>query len=338
VSDDNLQPLHVEEGIDRFLRHHESSVGESTMANARTRLRHFKEWAEEVDIENLNELTGRDLADFVAWRRGDIAPVTLQKQLSTVRMALRYWADIEGVTEGLAEKLHSPELPDGSEARDIHLENQHATETLEYLDRYAYASRRHVVISLLWRTGMRRSALRSIDLDDLRPEEHAIVLEHRPETGTILKNHEDGERWVYLGPRWYQIVDDYVDKNRIDVTDDHGRDPLITTRYGRPTGDTIYIWVNMATQPCEYGRDCPHDRDPNTCEANSTDGYPSRCPSSRSPHGIRRGSITHHLTHGTSPEVASERMDVSLEILYKHYDARDEREKMGVRKDDLPDK
>ena len=69
----------------------------------------------------------------------------------------------------------------------------------------------------------------------------------------------------------------------------------------------------------------------------STDGYPSRCPSSRSPHGIRRGSITYHLTQETSPEVASERMDVSLEILYKHYDVRDEREKMGVRKDNIPD-
>lgn len=338
MSEDELQPLYLEDGIDRFLEHYEPSVVESSRANARTRMRHFKEWAEEAGIKNLNELTGRDLADFVAWRRDDVSPVTLQKQLSTPRMALRYWADIEGVTEGLAEKLHSPELPDGAESRDIHLENQHATEILEYLDKYAYASRRHVVISLLWRTGMRRSALRSIDLDDLRPEEHAVVLEHRPETDTILKNHDDGERWVYIGPRWYQILDDYIDKNRIEVTDDHGREPLITTRYGRPTGDTIYKWVNMATQPCEYGRDCPHDRDPNTCEANSTNGYPSRCPSSRSPHGIRRGSITHHLTHGTSPEVASERMDVSLEILYKHYDARDEREKMSVRKDNLPDK
>jgi site-specific recombinase XerD len=337
MSNDDLQPLAVRDGIDRFLRHHESSVGESTMANARTRLRHFKEWTEEADIENLNELTGRDLADFVAWRRDDIKAITLQKQLSTVRQALRYWADIEGVTEGLAEKLHAPELPDGAESRDIHLKNQHATETLEYLDKYDYASRRHVVVSLLWRTGMRRSALRSIDLDDLCPDDHAVVLEHRPDTDTVLKNHDDSERWVYLGPRWYQVVDDYIDKNRIDVTDDYGREPLLTTPYGRPTGDTINKWVNMATQPCEYGRDCPHGRDPKTCEANSTDGYPARCPSSRSPHALRRGSITHYLARGTSPEIASERMDVGLDTLYKHYDARDEREKMGVRRDNLPD-
>lgn len=337
VTDDDLHPLPVEEGIERFLRHRESSVGESTMANARTRLRHFQDWTEERDIENLNTLDGRGLADFVAWRRGDIAPVTLQKQLSTVRMALRYWADIEGVTDGLAEKLNAPELPDGAEARDVHLDSGRATQILEYLDRFEYASRTHVVMSLLWRTGMRRSALRSIDLDDLRPDDHAIVLEHRPDEGTILKNHRDGNRWVYLGPRWYQIVDDYVATNRLDKVDEYGREPLLTTTHGRPTGDTIYTWVNRATQPCEYGRECPHDRDPETCEARGANGYASQCPSARSPHAVRRGSITHHLAHGTAPEVASERMDVSLDILYKHYDARDEREKMDVRKDSLPD-
>ena len=252
------------------------------------------------------------LSDFVAWRRGDVAPITLQKQLSTVRQALRYWADIEGVTDGLAEKLHAPELPDGAEVRDVHLESHRASRILEHLDRYDYASRRHVVISILWRTGMRRSALRSLDLDDLRPDDHAVVLEHRPETGTKLKNHHAGERWVYLGPRWFQIIEDYVDKHRIDATDDYGRESLITTQYGRPIGDTIYTWANRVTQPCEYGLDCPHDHDPKTCEAATTDGYPSRCPSARSPHAIRRGSITHHLNHGTSPKIASERMDVSL--------------------------
>ena len=62
VSDD-LNPLAPEEGIDRFLRHRESGVRDSTMRNTRTRLRLFKQWCEEQEIENLNSLTGRDLAD-----------------------------------------------------------------------------------------------------------------------------------------------------------------------------------------------------------------------------------------------------------------------------------
>ncbi|WP_227260934.1 tyrosine-type recombinase/integrase [Salarchaeum japonicum] len=336
-SNDDLQPLPPEEGVTRFLRHREPSVRDSTLSNARTRLRYFTEWCEEREIENLNTLTGRDLADFVAWRREDIAAITLQKQLSTIRVALRWWADIEAVRDGLAEKVHAPELPDGANSRDVHLKPARADRMLEHYGTYQPGSREHVLLALLWRTGMRRGALRSLDEDDLRPDDHAVVLRHRIEEGTRLKNGESGERWVYLGPRWYQVVERYVQNpNRPDVTDESGRSPLLTTRKGRPTGDTIYANVCRLTQPCEIGRECPHDRDPGTCEARGVDGHPARCPSSRSPHAIRRGAITHHLNQDTPPETVSERMDVSLDVLYEHYDARTEREKMDVRREQLP--
>lgn len=147
-----------------------------------------------------------------------------------------------------------------------------------------------------------------------------------------LIHGEAGERWVYLGPRWFQVVDDHLNNpDRNDVTDEYGRRPLITTQRGRPTGDTIYNWVNKATHPCEI-EECPHDRDPATCEARGTDGYPSKCPSARSPHALRRGAITSHLNDDVAPETVSERMDVSLEVLYDRYDARTPREKMEVRK------
>jgi len=332
---EELDPLSPEEGIERFLTHREPSVRESTIRNARTRTRFFLEWCEEREIENLNNLTGRDLADFVAWRRGDVAAITLQKQLSTIRVALRYWADIEAVPEGLAEKLHAPELPDGAESKEVAIEPERAQKILDYLSEHHYANRDHIVFLVLWRTAMRRGALRSLDVDDLAPDDHALRLEHRPEQGTKLKNGEDGERWVYLGPRWYQPIDDYLDNpDRNEVTDDHGRQPLITTRDGRPTGDTIYNWVNKLTHPCRL-RECPHDREPDDCDALGTNGYPSKCPSARSPHALRRGSITYHLNKSVSPEVVSERCDVSLEVLYEHYDVRTEQEKMTVRKQQI---
>jgi site-specific recombinase XerD len=306
----DLEPLSPEEGVKRFLDWRESSLRDSSLYNARTRLTKFLEWCTENDVENLNDLTGRQLAAFVSWRRKDISAITLQKQLSTIRQALRYWADIEAVENGLAEKVHAPELPDGAESRDVHIEPDRAKFILEELDRRHYSSRDHVLFSLLWRTGMRRSAVRSIDVDDLRPDEHAVVLRHRPEQGTQLKNGEAGERWLYLGPRWFQILDDHLDHgDRYDVTDDYGRRPLLTTRYGRPAGNTIYEWVIKLTHPCRFGS-CPHNREPEDCEALGTDARPARCPSARSPHAIRRGAITHYLNEDTSPEIVSERMDV----------------------------
>ncbi|SNZ06495.1 Site-specific recombinase XerD [Natronoarchaeum philippinense] len=329
----DLQPLGPEEGVERFLQHREPSVRESTLQNARTRLAAFLDWCEEREIENLNELTGRDLADFVAWRRGDLAAITLQKQLSTIRVALRWWADIEAVSEGLAEKIHAPELPDGAESREVFLSKDRAETALAYYSQHHYASREHALLALLWRTGMRRGAARSIDVGDLEPDENAIRLEHRPETGTKLKNGEDGERWVFLGPRWFQVLDDYVSNpDRTEGSDDYGRRPLFTTQDGgRPAGGTIYKWVIRSLHPCMYD-ECPHDRTPKSCEARSRAGTVSQCPSARSPHAVRRGAITTHLNDDVPPEAVSERMDVSLDVLYQHYDARTEREKMEVRK------
>lgn len=134
-------------------------------------------------------------------------------------------------------------------------------------------------------------------------------------------------------PIYLARVEEYVEATRLDKTDDYGRRPLLTTQNGRPTGDTIYKWINRLTQPCHYG-ECPHDRDPEDCEATG-DGFPSKCPSARSPHAIRRGAITHHLNEEVSPEIASERMNVSLDVRYEHYDVRTDREKMEVRKQQL---
>jgi hypothetical protein len=67
----------------------------------------------------------------------------------------------------------------------------------------------------------------------------------------------------------------------------------------------VYEW----TRPCLLA-ECLHERDPDTCEAMQTP-KPSACPSSRSPHGIRRGALTRMLREGVPEGVVSDRSDVS---------------------------
>lgn len=61
----------------------------------------------------------------------------------------------------------------------------------------------------------------------------------------------------------------------------------------------------------------------------------STCPSSVSPHAIRRGSITYRLSEDVSEKVVSDRMNVSLDVLEKHYDRRGEQQKAEQRQDQL---
>lgn len=334
---EDLEPIAPDVAVEEYIATREPSVAPSTLRNDRTRLEKFIEWCELEEIENLNTLTGRDLSRYVAWRRDQVKPITLQKQLSTIRTFLEWAANIEAVEDGLREKVHTVELPDGAESSDVTIDAERAEAILEYLNRYHYASREHAIVALVWRTGMRLGAVYSIDIDDLHPEDDAIELVHRPETDTPLKNDSSGERWVYLGPHYYQILEDYIEANRIETADDHGRRPLFTSNQGRLSKSAIRDIIYRSSHPCLLG-ECPHDRIPEECEAVGASNLPSKCPSARGPHAFRRGSITHHLLDDTDPNVVSERMDVSLDVLYRHYDARRPDEKMRQRKKFLSDK
>ncbi len=50
-----------------------------------------------------------------------------------------------------------------------------------------------------------------------------------------------------------------------------------------------------------------------------------------SPHAVRRGLMTHHLTQDVPEQVVSDRMNVSQRVLEEHYDRRSEEVKIEQR-------
>jgi hypothetical protein len=81
------------------------------------------------------------------------------------------------------------------------------------------------------------------------------------------------------------VIEDYRRVNRPDASDEQGRRPLITTTRGRMSISAMRDTVYRMTRPCECG-ECPHDLDPDACEAMQT-GRASKCPSSRAPNDVR---------------------------------------------------
>ena len=115
------------------------------------------------------------------------------------------------------------------------------------------------------------------------------------------------------------------------MTDEHGREPLLATSYGRACKTTIRRYCYQYMRPCVIGQECPHDRDPETCEA-TNDGEFSKCPSNANLHAIRRGSITNHLNSDVPETAVGDRANVSQRVLEMHYDQRTEKEKMEQRR------
>lgn len=259
-------------------------------------------------MDDLTKLTGRDFHRYRQWRGEQVRIVTLNGELQTLRVFLEFAADIDAVEPGLRERVRMPEVDPEEEAADELLETDRQTAILDHLEKFAYASRTHVVMAVLSHTSIRLGSLRAFDVDDFDRDEPCLDLRHRPDTGTPLKNGYAARRAIALGDYYREVVADYVKHNRDSVTDEHGREPLITSRQGRLSETSIRTDVYQATRPCEIGK----------------------CPSSRSPRGVRRGAITKHLRNEIPEEVVTERMNVSPEVLDQHYDERTEREKMRI--------
>ena len=330
----DLQPIDPEAAVDLYLEERAGEVADETLKSHEYRLAEFVNWCEENEFTNMNEIDGRDLHAFRVARREDgLKPVSLRGQLSTLREFLRFCVSIEAVLDGLPEKVLLPTVSGREQASETKLDPERADDILDYLSQYHYASRDHVVIALLWRTGMRTGSLRGLDLRDYLPDEQALRLRHRPPE-TPLKNQDRGERMIALDERLVSLLDSYIDGPRFDVIDDEGRNPLVTTRQGRPVSSTIRSIVYDWTRPCMIGKSCPHDRDPDDCEA--TDIHKaSRCPSARSPHDCRSGAITAHLLDNVPVEIVSDRCNVTRKVLSRHYDRRSERERMEQRRKHL---
>lgn len=330
---DRVPDLSPREALERWLARQRSSKAESTVSSYHYRLKHFIEWAEENQIDSLAELNGWDIETYETHRRNrDLSPLTLNHELGTLKRFLEYCARVELVDETLPEKVAPPDVPKAAQVDETKLHPDDARDLIEYYRRSSSerASRAHVLLELAWYTGARAGALRGLDIRDYDSEEEYVRFVHRPGEETPLKNGPDGERVVGLPSAVCDLLDDYLADNRHPVFDDYGREPLLASQVGRPHNSAIRNWMYLATVPCLHSA-CPHGNEPETCDYLDYTTA-SQCPSSRSPHQVRTGSITWQLNRGVPIDVVSKRVNSSARIIEAHYDQPSQMEEMEKRR------
>lgn len=355
---DDLQPLAPREAMEMWLDRQQTTKADETVQSYYYRVNQFVEWLEDEELTNLNDLTGRDVFRYDSERRSEgLKQPSLNNQMGTIRLFLGFCVDIEAVPTELPTKVEVPQLSKIERANEEKLPTERAEELLAKFDRFEYASLDHALLALAWHTGARLGALRSLDLrdcyltaadlerlvhdDDLdeesldRIETPFVYFRHRPDTDTPLKNQAEGERPVGLSAEVGHVLRDYIEVNRYDCEDEYGRQPLFSTQKGsgRMSKGAIRRRFNIITQPCRRGT-CPHGREPEDCEA-TEHGREARCPSSRSPHRVRTGSITWHRDRGWPPEVLAERVNATPEVIRQHYDQPDLLKRMESRRNYL---
>jgi site-specific recombinase XerD len=332
-----------EEAAEMWLADVADSCTEKTVRDYRKNTRRFLQWCANEQVEEIGELTGWDIELFKRDRRTDvglhgdtIAPATLRSSMMTLKQFVEFLVRIDAVDPDLGDKVaHAvPRLSDEDRTSDEMLAQEDA---LAYIENYRndqkwYGTPRHAILEVLWHVGCRVGGLRALDLGDYDPDNRTLEFVNRSETGTRLKRGDEGERLVFISPAVRGVLDTYVARERCEKRDEHGRKPLFCFQKGRPVVSTLRAKAYLATQPCVL-RECPHDRDPAKCEYRERN-HASKCPSSRSPHPIRTGSITWHRDSGVPRLKTAKRVNASVETIDSYYDKADKQQQLERRRDD----
>jgi len=325
-----LEPLAPTKAKSLYLESRADELAKRSLELHEKHVGSFVEWCSANGIDNMNDVTARTVHKYRLHITDGFAQSTLSIYLSTVRQFVEFCEGIDAVTAGVADRIILPDRD--RNARTETLEADDATAILSYLRKYHYASRTHALMAVLWHTGIRTGTVQALDVSDLNEEQERLRIRHRPDTETPLKNGENANRYIALSTEVSEILADYVKEHRHDVTDGHDREPLFTTKNGRPAKNSIRRNIYAATRPCAMGRECPHGKNPETCEAAQRTNDACKCPSTVSGHPVRRGAITHHLRQDVPEKVVSDRMNVSQDVLDEHYDRRTEDEKTEQRR------
>lgn len=331
-----LEPLSPSEGLEMFLSEKQDDLASSTLRSYRRRINHFIKYCDERGIDNLNDVTGRTLFRFRTHRRdeGDLAKPSLKTQLTAVRSFIKFAERIDACEDGLHRDVVLPSMNPGENVRDNIIAIDEAEQILEYLDKFHYASYRHALFATAWETHLRTGTLHSLDVEDVVEKEQALRVEHRPDTGTRLKNGHRANRVIALSSDLSDILRDYIEHERFSIEDDYGRKPLFTSQQGRMSKSNLRQTCYAVTRPCFYTDECPTGRNIKDCSATKYE-QATGCPDSESLHAVRRGGITYRLSEDVPIGVVSDRGNVTRRVLEKHYDARDEMTRMAQRRQHL---
>ena len=312
------------DAVTRYLRRREPDSTEESLHGWEYRLKLWIEWCESIGIETVGELRPYDMDEYYEIRASDVAPATLEGEMWTLKQFAEFLEDLGAVEAGLADSVRIPDLDPEDRSNDTKLHTDDALALLQFYrnGETHYGTRAHAFLELTWFTGARQGGLRALDIRDVELGDRPYVdFRHRPDSGTPLKNKLGGERPVALSDGTARVLREYLRNYRYDVHDDHGRQPFLASAQGRPGKNTLRAWSYMATLPCLY-EECPHGRERETCEYTEF-AHASKCPSSRSPHQIRTGTVTWLLNRGWPPEDVAERVNATVKTIEQHYDKAD---------------
>ena len=334
--------LEVTVAGENWIQRRKTDRAENTIRTNQKNIDPFLIWCDKHDIDLVSDLDSWTIKQYeqYAHAREDWKPITVSDKLQTLSQFLEYLGDSGALDQYLHPVVDVPNLDRSEEVNKEKWAKTDALPQIRFLRNSPkwYGTFRHAVTEVAWFTGRRVQAISGLDKSDFTkvPDEDDpasgpyLDFRHRIDQGTRLKKGLDSEDPVEISEVVADVLAHYIARERNHKRDEDGREPLFTTRQGRASISKIRGATYIATQPCNRVS-CPHGEDAKKCEYRKRD-HASKCPSSRSPHRIRTGSIQWQLDQGIDVTDVSVRVDASPDTIRRHYDVPEDLEKMENRR------
>ena len=129
-------------------------------------IRQFCDWLDEQGITDLNDLDSEALQRYKEYRLSNVKVIAARQDMMTIKQFIEFCEHIQAVPRGMADMMCIPSVSEKDVICDDLLTWDQAIAVLDLLDKYEYATNRHVTLLILWKTGMRLSGLWAPDLGD----------------------------------------------------------------------------------------------------------------------------------------------------------------------------
>lgn len=104
-----LEPLEPTEAKSLYLESRSDELADRSLELHEKHIGSFVDWCDENGVENMNDVSARDVHEYQLHIKEGLAQSTLSIYLSTVRQFIEFCESIDGVVPGVSEKIVLPD-------------------------------------------------------------------------------------------------------------------------------------------------------------------------------------------------------------------------------------
>lgn len=169
---DPSRPVDVSpaDAVGEYLEDQQYETADSTHQVDESCLSNLVQWCATQSIDSMHDIRPEHVTAFYAWQRerSDLSTVTPSAELETLRLFLDWCIEQRYCSPSLGNAFPDRAGSPTDKTPDDHLLLEHGDALMEHLKEEYNEPKAHIMYGLFWESGLRMSAVCSLDVDQIQ--------------------------------------------------------------------------------------------------------------------------------------------------------------------------